>query len=186
MSKHTGQDRRKGGYDRRKKSLLAWSMLILLFFLLGGAAGYATRASGDDTEDFARADSVMNEKLDDAREELQRLASSVPDTVVRVVVRERIIRDTLTVTKTVEVASPPQIVEVETIVSRVDTFYAPPQIIRIDAPARNFWSSETYKPSIGNTVWSVGGFLLGVLVGGQIDNDAKACVIINGEERCNY
>ena len=80
----------------------------------------------------------------------------------------------------------PEIIEVDKPVVVYDTTTIYQQAEIQLCPERTFWSSETYRPSIGNTLWSLGGFVVGAIVGGQLNNDARACVIVNGEEICEY
>ena len=183
---HKGPNRRRGAGDRRSSGdWIKWIVLAVLL-ILATLGGYWGHGAVPPRRVFV-LDTTMIREANETQEELRRLASLVPDTVVRYVTRERLQIDTLPVPYTVTEACAPEIVEVPSppvVVYDTTTIYQQAEIQL--CPERTFWSSETYRPSIGNTFWSLGGFLLGAIVGGQMNNDARACVIVNGEEICEY
>lgn len=191
MTKHTGEDRREGQKDRRAMRLSAW-IGLLVSGGVGAAIGYlGSQPEAVTLPDHTPALDSLSSSLETLSTQISLLALGEPE--VRTVLTERLRIDTLRIPYEVAV---PQIVRVhdttEVLVFRVDTLWMPPQIVTIPVPARTFWSPETYKPSIGNTVWSFGGVALGMFLHGVVFPTAKACVIVNidvmvsRDEMCNF
>lgn len=184
MAEYTGDERREGKRDRRT----GWSFWIAIvasvvgFALVSGAIGVGIERRS--TPEVTIPDHTV--ALESLSTQLEALTLREPE--VRFVVTERLVRDTVLVPY--EVAMEPQIVRVhdttEVLVFRVDTLWMPPQIITIPAPERGFWAAETYRPSIGNFVWSAASLSLGVLLQSAFGSSARACVVVNGEEACNF
>ena len=179
---YKGPNRRRGASDRRSSSdWIKWVFMVIALILVWGGGYFGRGAIPQPERIVFIPDSTL---AMENQEELRRLASLIPDTVVRYVTRLRV--DTLPMPYAVTEAGVPQIIEVDrpVIVYDTTTIYQQAEIQL--CPERTFWSAETYRPSIGNTLWSLGGFVFGAIVGGQLNNDARACVIVNGEEICEY
>lgn len=187
MTKHIGEDRREGLSDRRKSPWWFWVGGIAV--LVGTAVNVGVALNRNAIPEVVIPDHTV--ALESLSTQLETLTLRQPE--VHTLVTERIIRDTVFIPY--EVAMEPQIVRVhdttEVLVFRVDTLWMPPQIVTIPVPERTFWSAETYAPSIGNTVWSLGGVALGMFLHGVVFPTAKACVVVNidvmvfRDEMCN-
>lgn len=184
---YTGEERREGPDDRRhvaKWAIRLWGGLVALgavMAVLGsGTSGYLLGRRSIPA--LAMPDHTL--ALESLSVQMETLTLREPE--IRTVVTERLRIDTLRVPY--EVALAPEIVRVtDTLrIFQVDTIWMPPQIVTIPVPERTFWSSETYSPSIGNTVWSFGGGILGYVLRGIFESSARACVIVNAAETCNY
>lgn len=181
--KYEGSDRRKGHRDRRSRWLL-WLFVAGLTATTGATSWAGGRTTAPESESIVVPD--RSQDFQNIRGQLATLIEREPE--IRTVVTTRIVRDTLLVPVHIPVAVPPEIIRItdtlRVLVFRVDTLWMPPQIVTI--PVHTFWSSETYSPSIGNTVWSVGGGILGYILRGVFESSARACVVINAEESCNF
>jgi hypothetical protein len=122
----------------------------------------------------SEGDSIRSQVLLDS---LISFASKVPETIERVVLRDVLVYDTVSVVDTLLVPQEPQIIRVvetkEVLV--IDTVFAPPQIITIPAPDRGYFSSHYFLPRAGNLLYLLGGVALGSI----LDNDASACIFIS-------
>lgn len=119
------------------------------------------------------------------RNQLETLTARSPE--VQTVVTTRIIRDTLRIPYPVVESRIISVTDtVHVLVMQIDTVWAPPQIITIPAPERGFWAAESYQPSIGTFVWSAASLSLGAFLQSVFSSSARACVVVNGEESCNY
>lgn len=179
-------DKRVGMRERRSGA--RWRMVMVI--AIAAASGYIlgqpwrTGPSVDEIAQTFHADPIP--AIDSLGARIQTLADRPP--TERVVIRDRFIRDTIYIPRIDTFYAAAEIVRVmdTTTLVLVDTVYMPPQIIRIPAPERGFWSSDTYKPSIGNFAWATGGGILGYWLRGQVDNSARSCIVINGDETCNF
>jgi hypothetical protein len=179
--KYSGPDSRMGGSDRRFPGRWAthiWGIILLLVFLAGNGVGYNLRADTSSIErsitSVSEGDSIRSQVLLDS---LISFASKVPETIERVVLRDVLVYDTVSVVDTLLVPQEPQIIRVvetkEVLV--IDTVFAPPQIITIPAPDRGYFSSHYFLPRAGNLLYLLGGVALGSI----LDNDASACIFIS-------
>ncbi len=179
--RYTGPDSRMGGVDRRYAGRWAkhiWGIILLLVFLAGNGVGYNLRADTSSIErsitSVSEGDSIRSQVLLDS---LISFASKVPETIERVVLRDVLVYDTVSVVDTLLVPQEPQIIRVvetkEVLV--IDTVFAPPQIITIPAPDRGYFSSHYFLPRAGNLLYLLGGVALGSI----LDNDASACIFIS-------
>ena len=184
------QKERRGNEGNRRKMklwvLLSWVAVVVLTHSLSAGTGFFIGNDAPTLEEMANTYPDETLAIAALTAQLDSLVARPPE--VRTVVTQRIVRDTVYVPTVDIVYAEPQVYTMyDTVRSvRVDTFYMPPNIIRIPAPPRTFWSSETYKPSIGNTAWAVGGGILGYLLRGAIDNSATSCIVINGDQACEF
>jgi len=192
MGKYSGSERRGGRTDRRTPAKWAthlWGGIIVFFILASNGFSFnrGRDSRPDRMDDLANADSVMQEDLGDFGEELARLANLVPDTIVKTVVRDRFAppdtvevlkTDTLTVTLAAILLPPDTIFH-------VDTIYASLQISRLPAEQRGFWDVNM-SPTLEKLIYLGVGVLVGIPIGGAIDNDATACIYVNETQaQCN-
>jgi hypothetical protein len=178
--KYTGPDSRIGGVDRRYGGRWAkhvWGIILLLVFAGGVGTGIGLRA-GDASaveaiEQAAEGDIARSQVILDS---LLAMMPRLPEIQERIVLRDRLVRDTVRLVDTLLVSQDPQIIRVRDTVEVlvVDTVFAPPQIITIPAPEYGFFSSEFFKPRAGNLLYLLGGVALGHLV----SSDATACVLV--------
>lgn len=188
-----------GNYQLATSELMKYSaMAVVVLVVLATGIMTALAAANREVlrvEDHTR-DSVVITELSAQVEFLEDAMAEVLQATVELLEREPEVRTIVrTVIDTLEVpviVKEPEVQIVTVIDSfpmvRVDSFpvLQPPTIIRIPADPRTFWSSDTYGASIGNSVWAVGGGILGWILKGALNNNAQACVVINSEQRCVF
>ena len=195
FSKFSGDEKREGGSDRRTPGKWAthiWGgiLAIMIFTALGVGMPWAYNrgqaSRPERMQDILEANSTLQDQVDDFGEELSRIASIVPDTVLRTIVRDRIVPDTIWKVDTLTVTLAAEMLPPDTVV-HYDTIFAAPQfeIIRIPPEVRTF-SDVSMVPTLDKLIYAAGGMLIGIPIGGWIKGSATACIYVNDQRtECN-
>jgi len=182
---YTGENKRKGRRDRRPRWPF-WVLLTGVSAMVGATGVVGGRVTAPEP---VEPDPIVIPEYDQELEGLRLLmiAQAEKEPEERIVFRDRFIKGD---SFPYFVASPPETLPAPpplTVTVYMDTLYVypPPNIITIPVQPRTFWDAETYQPSIGNINWALGGTVLGYILRGLINTEARACVVINSEETCS-
>lgn len=195
FSKFSGDEKREGRPDRRTPGKWAthiWGGIIAVMILTSLGVGLpwaynrGQASRPEHMQDLLAADSAFQDQVDDFGNELARLASLVPDTVFRTIVRDRIVLDTIWEVDTLTVTLAAEMLPPDTVI-HYDTIFAAPQfeIIRIPPETRRFLEVDM-TPTLDKILYFVTGTLVGIPIGGAIKNSATACIYVNDQRtECN-